>query len=382
MEKIETGVDKLVALVAERKRVSVDDVAKELGVSTVVIQEWAQFLEEEGVLSMEYSLSKVFLTERKLSKNEVQKKEKEYSTKKDAFVRKAETTIQTLDQETQEFEVPHKDFEVLKQAVDRNVEDVKEKMKQLSHYEELKNKLDVVILQQKQRFEKLVAESHAQVKDEEEKYEQLIGKVQGEEVLAKEHLQKIQTIQRTEESVKERISALSTILQDLQEKAKGENEYAAKAAENTIRLQATAGRIEEALRVRREKVITPLIKLSQEHADKITGIQDEVIRKIRMKQDEINKQAGMDVAASEKFKKFFAKKQKLDELFKNIEDERAGLKKDLVDLMNKATAFRLAQQSANIKSYVGDLEKQYKDVEQKKEVLKDHIKQLHAYLQQ
>jgi hypothetical protein len=48
MAKIETGVDRLVELVGQKKKISQEDASKELGVSVAVIQEWAEFLEEEG----------------------------------------------------------------------------------------------------------------------------------------------------------------------------------------------------------------------------------------------------------------------------------------------------------------------------------------------
>ena len=47
---IETGVDKLVSLINAKGRVSSQDAAIQLGVSTIVIMEWADFLEEEGIL--------------------------------------------------------------------------------------------------------------------------------------------------------------------------------------------------------------------------------------------------------------------------------------------------------------------------------------------
>ena len=64
---IETGVDKLVNIVKERGRIALTDAAKELGVSTTVIQEWVDFLEDEGIISVEYKFTKPFLVERKLT---------------------------------------------------------------------------------------------------------------------------------------------------------------------------------------------------------------------------------------------------------------------------------------------------------------------------
>lgn len=63
---IETGVDKLVNIVKERGRIALADAAKELGVSATVIQEWANFLAEDGTISIKFKSAKPYLIDRKL----------------------------------------------------------------------------------------------------------------------------------------------------------------------------------------------------------------------------------------------------------------------------------------------------------------------------
>jgi len=65
---IETGVDKLVNIVNTRGKIAAQDAAKELGVSTTIVLEWADFLEEEGIISIDYKFTKPFLVARKLGK--------------------------------------------------------------------------------------------------------------------------------------------------------------------------------------------------------------------------------------------------------------------------------------------------------------------------
>ena len=76
---IETGVDKLVALVNKNGRISSYDAVKELGVSNTVVMEWADYLEEEGIISIEYKFTKPFLVARKIAKKDLQEKAKEFS---------------------------------------------------------------------------------------------------------------------------------------------------------------------------------------------------------------------------------------------------------------------------------------------------------------
>ncbi len=58
---IETGVDKLVKLVEAKKKISTSEAAKLLGASNAVIDVWADFLEEEGIISLEYKLATTYL---------------------------------------------------------------------------------------------------------------------------------------------------------------------------------------------------------------------------------------------------------------------------------------------------------------------------------
>ena len=100
---IETGVDKLVNLVNLKERIPSADAAKELGVSTAIVMEWADFLEEEGIIKVEYKFTKPFLVARKLAKKDVEEKAKEFSGKKDVFVRKAEVSLSFLERESEKF---------------------------------------------------------------------------------------------------------------------------------------------------------------------------------------------------------------------------------------------------------------------------------------
>ena|SRR3989344_3844300 len=58
---ITTAVDSLVELVNNKKRISLEEVAKELGLPENIINEWAQFLEEENILTVEYQFTTPFL---------------------------------------------------------------------------------------------------------------------------------------------------------------------------------------------------------------------------------------------------------------------------------------------------------------------------------
>ena len=71
---VETGVDRFVRLVKERGRITSEDAAVELGISLAVINKWVESLEEEGILTYKYSLTKLYITERSLNDSDIQEK--------------------------------------------------------------------------------------------------------------------------------------------------------------------------------------------------------------------------------------------------------------------------------------------------------------------
>ena len=146
---IETGVDRLVNLVDEKGRVSSADAAKELGVSTTVVMEWADFLEEEGVIKVEYKFTKPYLIARKLAKKDVQEKAKEFSGKRDVFVRKAEVSLSFLENESKKLKGLKEEFDRIKKELGIDLNSVKNELEELKNYEQLKLSLDRKVEEQK-----------------------------------------------------------------------------------------------------------------------------------------------------------------------------------------------------------------------------------------
>ncbi len=58
---ITTGVDSLVRLVKEKQRVELEDASSILNIPPESLEDWARVLEEEGILRIEYRLTKIYL---------------------------------------------------------------------------------------------------------------------------------------------------------------------------------------------------------------------------------------------------------------------------------------------------------------------------------
>ncbi|MBU2633844.1 MAG: hypothetical protein KJ674_01215 [Nanoarchaeota archaeon] len=60
-ENIKTAVDLLIELLKKKKKITLDEASKELGIPANIINEWATFLEEEKILKIEYRFTTPYL---------------------------------------------------------------------------------------------------------------------------------------------------------------------------------------------------------------------------------------------------------------------------------------------------------------------------------
>ena len=73
MDYLETGVDRLLKLIKEKKKISAHDAIKHLKVSADLMRDWIDFLEEEGLILVEYKFSAQYLidVENKIDKKKI-----------------------------------------------------------------------------------------------------------------------------------------------------------------------------------------------------------------------------------------------------------------------------------------------------------------------
>jgi len=372
---IETGVDKLVSLVKERGRIALQDAAKELGVSMTVIQEWVDFLEEEGIISVEYKLTKPYLVERKLTKKEVEAKAKENLSKRDVFVRKAEVSLNFLEKQAEDLKKVKSEFDRLKSELGMELDTVREDLKELERYQQLKEDLQKQVEEQKNEAKLKIGELTQQVSREQKKYQEIaVGITKEREELSREKAE-AQSIEESEKILNKRLTELKAMI-GLIEKKVLEEDAAIKNSELHIeKLILLIDDIKQ--RVEEEKsIIEPLIEKSQEQERKVLEIQDKIMKKIAQKQKSV---AGVkDV--TKKVKEFFDKKLAVVNLVDRVNKDRDDLEKSLIELIKKAKSFQLTAKSGDVGKQMIDLEKKFNEVNKKKTQFEAELKELGSFM--
>ena len=371
---IETGVDKLVKLVNTKGRIAASDAAKELGVGMSVIMEWTDFLEEEGIINIEYKFTKPYLVARKIAKKDVQEKAKEFSGKKEGFIRKAEVSLSFINRESNKLKTLKEEFDKIKRDLGFDIGNIKNELQELTKYEQLKIDLDKQMEDQKRSSVDKLQEITKQVLREKKKYQYILTEIKKEEEVLERDKVEANSIEESQKLIKDRLNSLKKIIEKVENRVTTEEE-SVKISENSIqKLVAMAENLK--VRVEEEKgLIEPLVEQSTSQAEKIKELQAAIIKKIESKEKKLKGAK----SASKKMKEFFKKKLGVMSFIEKVNKDTNDLQNELIALIKKARSFQLSSSSANLGSQIEGLEKKFKEVDTKKNLFERELKKINTF---
>ncbi|MBI2655543.1 hypothetical protein HYX06_03920 [Candidatus Woesearchaeota archaeon] len=370
---IETGVDKLVNIIKERGRIALADAAKELGVSTTVVQEWVDFLEDEGIISVEYKMTKPFLVERKLTKKEVEAKSKEFESKKDVFVRKAEFSLSFLDKQAEDLKNVKGEFDRIKNELGLELDTVRNELKELERYQQMKQELQKQVEEQKNDAKAKIEALTKQILNEQRRYQELVAGIEKEKNALTQEKQQAKSIEESEKLLNKRLEGLKGTI-SLIENRIGKEDAAIRNSESHIeRLNSVIEDVRQ--RVEEEKSsIVPLMEKSNELEKKMAYLQENIIKKITEKRKTVTNADQI----TKKVNDFFAKKMTVVNLVDRVNRDRDELEKSLIELIKKAKSFQIAGKKDSGREML-DIEKKFDEVNEKKGVFESELKKMTSF---
>lgn len=247
MGLINTGVDRLMSLINERGRVLVKDAARELSVSEKLILDWAEFLEEEGFLKFEYTFSKVFIIKKELSQDDIKAKDKEYSSQKEAFVRKAQGLQQIVDRDSLGLEDIKKELDDIYKEINSKKQLIQSDLNVLKKYEESKTAFDSEINLQKQKFLEMIKGAEAKVQDNYDQVNKLLQTIKNEEKMLIERADELEEMKRVEEQLKNYIHDSLEFLNKTMQKIDATQKEISESKNILRSLQSDAAKLEKEL---------------------------------------------------------------------------------------------------------------------------------------
>jgi len=372
---IETGVDKLLKLIERKTKLTIEEAAKTLGVSTNVIQEWADFLEEEGIVSIEYTLTHTYLVEKKMTRKEIETKAKDFKGKKDGFIRKVEGSIQAIENDTAGLDKVKKEFSELQIMVSSEIDKIKDKLSQLQKYEGLKKNLDRQIFDQHREFKDKISKLDKEIFTAQKSYQDIINDIRSENTKLEEEKIKAESLKGQEDKLLEKIGLIEEIIKKLKSQIKDENSMVGDSESHIIKLQRIATETTENIGKKRDK-LKYLIDESKEKEQMILKLQGEVLDEIKKKEEFIKKDMVHTDDVTKHFENFFKKKNEINALLDKITIDRDNLKHELNGIIKSAIAFELSAKSNNVKGQISEIEKKFSDLDKKRGIFKKEIEHL------
>jgi chromosome segregation ATPase len=377
---IDTGVDKLLRIVARSKRIELSAVAKELGVPEPLVQEWARFLDEEKLIKIEYTLSRTYLVENVLTKAEVATKQKSYELKKDAFIRKVDIILNQLSSEQDAIAELKKQYNRLESVLGNDFGDLKDDVELLHHFEDLKKCVDDEISQQHKSYEASLREIHTRLALEEERYRQVLDSINAESEKLRVERTNVADIRNQELELVKRIDELNAIVKTLSEKLSLQSADLSQHDKRLQKLRDLAERLRNEIAEQRKKDLVPFEKLSRDQEGRILRIQNEMIEKIKSRYDKMKAYEGESAEAVKQLSGFFERRKRAGEVIAELNKSEESMRAELVDLILKAKTFDLAVKDSDMNSHIKDLESKFKQFDSKKNAFAAEIAELKTVL--
>jgi len=132
---ISTGVDNLIRLIHDRGRVELASAVKELGLQQETVESWAHVLEEEGIIKIEYKLTKAYLVWVQPTKQQIDSKAQSLSSEKTQVVENIKDTLHKVQDAKGEMIVLGNNFKEIYKNLDPRTSKLPERLQELKKSE-------------------------------------------------------------------------------------------------------------------------------------------------------------------------------------------------------------------------------------------------------
>ncbi|NIA03730.1 MAG: hypothetical protein GWP09_00075 [Nitrospiraceae bacterium] len=370
-ELIETGVDKLVELIKKKKKITIKEAAKEISVSEDVIKEWAEFLEEEGIIEIKYNLVSSYLVAKELSEREIQQKKKQLNDDKQIFSREGDSLLNQIENDSKDIEMIKEEFQKLKEEIELDSDEMKEKLNELDKFNDSKRHLQSLLNQEKQKYEQEKEESHKKLMLELKRYNELIKELENEKNIILKEKETEKKVEQSGEDIKNKINLFENTLEKLKEEAK-KHKIVVESNESIIdkisdKIKQLKSEIEDG-----EKKIVELEGQHQEKEDKLIELEKKFFEKYKKtKESDINVNELKD-----RYSRFLNKKSEIELKLDKIETEKEKLEKSLRILITKAAMVNGLQKNNESKQSIEDLKKKFEEIAEKKKKFEEEIRNI------
>ncbi len=376
MTSIKTGVDKLVELISQKKRISVDEASKSLGVGKDLIQEWAEFLEEEGVVMIEYKLSTIWINEKRITRDDVINTAKEVMSEKEAFSRKIDVAITSLEKETLGFEDVRREFTNIQSHIKSEIDTVKTQLSELERYDSLKKNLDKEVFGIREKYGAAVKEAEDKLQLQAKKYDELKTLISKETKNVDQYSIHIEDLKKVRQDYEKSISSLKLSLKNIEDTLANYKRSFDESSRNISQYKESLRRLDVELSARKDSSLLKKFEDLKSGQSSLLKNQQDIASEIKTKAAGFDSYSNVSEKIHKSFEGFFSKNINTEKLINEIEKEKEDLIKELEELKKKVLVFDIVRKNDSVKSQIKEIEDSIKSQELRRKGIKSKIEKL------
>jgi len=348
---IETGVDRLVKLIRDTKKISLGEAAKRLGVTRPIVSEWAGFLEEEGLLRINYIFTTPYLELRQVTDAAIQKKEAELAKKRQEMEAKIQSAVKNIDAHTEGISKARQGLESFNAEVATELTAAKVILDELREYQSQLEKANLNAKEHGKEYLNSLGDMKSQLEGETEKYSGVLAGLAKDKELLKSEKELADQIKSEESDLMGRLGQIQKRLGAITKKP------------GQIKDEITARELEE-LKTLADKIATEI----KERNDRLQQVLGEVRKyEVQMRNSEkkikqfIQKsKSGSSKDARKKkdavrLKLAMSSRKKAEALIKKAESDISKISTEMETLLKKASALKEVSGSKSAKAHLKDL---------------------------
>lgn len=379
MKTLQTEVDSLVSLIEEVERISVREAAKKLGVPASTVSEWASFLEEEGMINIEYKFTTPFLVKKGLTAEEAKEIDEQTADERDIFERKSESMLSYLNKLDQEVDSLKEIFEDLGKHFNSRFSDTKKEFKDLEKAKEQKKKVDKEILEEKKKFVRDVDDVEKKLLKEQSNYSELYTMVYNQGNIIRQILsiqqEELNFVKSADVTFEKKLKNLKKKIDSKKKTVLKKKDDLIEEAESNIReIEKRYSKIKDSLDSEKQ-IMGWLLKKNKDESEQTKSLNKGVVSKLNRSSAKIDKNLSDIEEIPRKLKSLISKKDKILESLRKISYNQKMLKEKLEDLMKRSSRLRSSKSSDVIKD-MKELEEELGEVTDKKSFFEKEIKKI------
>lgn len=330
---INTGVDMLIKLVSSRGRIEIAEAASELGVSRSALEEWARILEDEGIVRIEYRLTKVYLVWITKTRAQVEEKVERIAEEKVSLKRKAETIFEKVSGRGKELDEMQQDFAKVSKLYDAKLIGIKGKLEELRAVEKERNALY-------ERFSKMDDVAGEQLKKIEGEVKRIEAGVKGARKEAGEIDEELVKIEANMARIKERSYALGNKIQKMLAQVKEGSALVVEREKDVGKIKSeSAGLLEEL-----KKEIKEMERVKAEYGmeySKIEGENERLAKRIAGMKELLDRDIDEERGAVKKFDELLERKGDIEKFILELQEERKKIAEEIVLLCKEIELLKM-----------------------------------------